>query len=169
MNTDEVMSPPQTEAEPSSSSPPAPKNPPWLVDVDVYLQPEGIEPRFYLETYLPKDSEDRIKFKNHDRPGYTIKFNLHDPHGTGYCFPPNSKRDEAVWSQFGNACPTSERADVFQVQRVVEPDRTTVVVYNENPEPEQGEFGYTLRVTKDDGLNYLALDPGGINQNGGSK
>ena len=166
MNTDEVMSAPQTESETFSSPAQAPKNLAWHVDIDVYLEPEGTQPPFYLETYLPKDANGQIIFENHGRDGFKINFNLHDPHSTGYCFPSNSKKDEAVWSELGDgACPSSAKADVLKVLRV-EPGEMTVVVYNRNPEPAQGEFGYTLRVTKDDGLNYLALDPGGINQNG---
>jgi len=73
-----------------------------------------------------------------------------------------------VWSELGaGKCPKPPgKSEVFHAERVLEPERTTLVVLNPNPSPAQGAFGYALRVTKDSGANYLDLDPGGLNQNG---
>ena len=145
--------------------------PSWLVEVDVYLEDADSDPpQFRLETCLPMDPEDPdkvITFHNRGRPGFDIKFNLIDETGQGYSFPPQGKRDEALWSRQGPGCPPdnhNQQWDQFTSVRVIEPDQMTLVVHNKNETIT--EFGYTLRVTKDNGVNYIDLDPGGNNQNG---
>lgn len=124
---------------------------------------------------LPTGPNGELIFRNEGHPGFHIHFNLQDRTGLGYRFPPNSKKNAAVWSQLGSgACPKSEIWEVFHAIRVDQnPDGTTTLVVhnpnprNPNPPPDgQGLFGYTLRVTKDGGSIYLPLDPGGDNQNG---
>ena len=145
---------------------------PWSVDVEVYLEDvtDPKNPKFRLETYLPIDQNDPnqvITFHNCRRPGFEIAFNLFDQTGQDYRFPPQAKRHDALWSKQGAGCPPDnygQQWDEFTVVRVKEPDRLTLVVRNRNETETQ--FGYTLRVTKDDGLTYVDLDPGGGNQNG---
>lgn len=139
-------------------------NDPWVVAVDVWLQPDGSDPPFVLETYLPKNAHGEIVFENHRRDGFIINFNLQDPHGTGYLFPNDLK--EALYSAAGRGCPTNKgQWPQFEARSVTNGNRT-LEVRNRN----QGKqvFGYTLRVTKTGGAPYLDLDPGGENQNGGS-
>jgi hypothetical protein len=143
------------------------KKRPWLVDVDVYLE-DPVGPKFRMETSLPTRGEGDKKvivFENRRRPGFDIKFNLIDESAQGYCFP--RKESEALWSRRGPGCPPvnyGQQWDEFKVERVVEPDRTILVVHNANMT--KTEFGYTLRVTNDDGRTFVDLDPGGSNQNG---
>jgi hypothetical protein len=140
----------------------------WLIDVDVYLEEASDPPKFHLETCLPMDDEDVISFHNRGRPGFRIRFNLFDETAEGgYLFPPPNKKDEALWSKVGEGCPPDNYNDQwreFTVVRVGQPDRTTLLVRNLNET--ETKFGYTLRVTRDDGDTYVNLDPGGDNQNG---
>ena len=143
---------------------------PWNVSVDVTLN--SINPvSFTIDSKdLPKGSNGDLIFKNDGKPGFHINFNFTDGTGLGYRFPPNKNKDEAVWSQVGsNACPQSASSDVFHAIGVDEPARLTLTVNNPNPSPAQGKFGYTLRVTNDEGTTYLPLDPGGDNMNGSSR
>ncbi len=138
----------------------------WLIQVDVYLEDAASDPaKFRLESCLPMDLQGVITFHNRGRPGFEILFNLIDETNSGYCFPPNRKRDDALWSRQGPGCPPKDYGqqwDQFEVVRVVEPDRTTLVVHNKNDFVT--EFGYTLRVTNDGGVTFVDLDPGGLNQ-----
>ena len=143
---------------------------PKKVEVEVILESDNpvnfrVEP---VNNSLPTGPNGELIFDNDHHPGFQVWFYLNDRNGLGYTFPPNSKKHQAVWSELGNgACPKPPgKSDVFHVERVIEPDRRTLVVLNPNPSPAQGPFGYTLRVTKDGGATYLDLDPGGLNQNG---
>ena len=142
---------------------------PKKVDVDVILESDNpvqfqVEP---TNKSLPRGPGGELIFNNDHHPGFHVWFHLKDPNSLGYLFPKNSKKHEAVWSELGNgACPQAAKSEVFDALRVLEPERDVLVVLNPNPSPPQGSFGYTLRVTKDDGASYLALDPGGLNQNG---
>ena len=139
---------------------------PWTVDVDVYLESDGSKPKFRIESYLQNQPNGDLVFYNNGRPGFIIFFHLHDETNSSYLFPSPSLKDEALWSKEGKGCPPDDYGrqwDQFTALRV-EPDRKTLVVRNLNDTKIQ--FGYTLRVTKDDGAHYLPLDPGGDNQNG---
>lgn len=117
---------------------------------------------------LPKDSDGNLVFHNDHHPGFKVEFELDDKLELGYLFPPNSNKQDAVWSKLGKgACPKSAAHEVFKVQSV-RPHRRSVIVLNPNSSDSNtlGDFGYTLRVTKTDGAPYLDLDPGGVNQNG---
>jgi hypothetical protein len=152
---------------------------PWLVQVDVYLSDDTTDPpEFQIESCLPRvthtvgnKNEEYLVFDNHWRPGFRILFQLHDmtnmdDPANGYRFPHQAK--DAVWSQQGDKCPTEHcTPEVFVPVRVMEPDGTTLVVDFRN-ETNIGKFRYTLRVTKDDGQNFLELDPGGTGNNGSS-
>ena len=150
---------------------------PWLVQVDVYLEDDTTTPpTFRVESCLPNKvrqfggrDEKYLVFENNLRPGFKILFQLHDltTHG-GYTFP--RRPDDAVWSKIGEDCPhagTSEGNEVFDPVRIIEPDRTTLVVRFENTNP-IGDFRYTLNVTKTGERPFLELDPGGTGMNGQS-
>ena len=143
---------------------------PWNVSVDVTLN--SINPvSFTIDSKdLPKGGNGDLVFKNDGKPGFHISFNFTDATGLGYRFPPNKNKEEAVWSQLGSGvCPQASCSDVFHAIGVNEPARTTLTVNNPNPSPAQGKFGYTLRVTSDEGKTFLSLDPGGDNMNGSSR
>jgi hypothetical protein len=73
---------------------------------------------------------------------------------------------EGLWSRRGAGCPPKDydkQWGEFSTVRVADNGMTLVV---RNLNETQTPFGYTLRVTNDDGAHYLALDPGGDNQNG---
>jgi hypothetical protein len=162
-NRNEVMALPESSSETARANASVRPPDPWIVDVDVYLEPEGTDPPFQMETYLPINSANEIEFQNHLRDGFIIKFNLKDPHNTGYLFP--GDKDEALYSAKGTGCPTSKgQWGQFKAIEVVKPGNKTLVVRNLNQSGHQGQFGYTLRVTN--GTKWRDLDPGGDNQNG---
>ena len=144
----------------------------WKVQVDVYLEDDTTDPpRFRIETCLPcydaKPGDKIMVFNNNGRPGFEIHFHLHDLTMQGYRFA--RSRDDAVWSRIGDDCPTTEAHEVFEVERVVEPDGTMLVVRNENDRRNNkplGRFRYTLNVTTTGREPYLPLDPGGDDLNG---
>lgn len=135
---------------------------PWDVDLDVYLQPPGSDPPAKVETCLERNSGKRIRFQNRGRPGFVIRFHLHDELNRGYRFLPDP--NDAVWSQAGRKCPDAPVWDVFKPIQV-DRSRTVLEVFNENPRPAIGRFQYSLRVCRD-GEPPLLLDPPGDNQNG---
>ncbi len=139
---------------------------PWSVAVDVYLKSDGRSPDFKVESFLQSKVGGDLVFHNHGRPGFNVIFHLHDQTGSGYRFPDDKDKREAVWSRYGDICPRTEVFDVFTARTVFN-DGKTLVAFNENPKPAKGAFKYTLRVTMDGGESYLPLDPGGVNQNGG--
>jgi hypothetical protein len=139
---------------------------PWKCEVDIYLQPQGSDPPFELQTCLEMNSAKRIIFKNRRRPGFVIKFRLHDDLNPGYHFP--SDPTQAIWSQVGTECPKTQVWEVFEPLSV-EDAGMTLVVYNENPKPAIGNFKFSLRVTKGNGPPFLLLDPGGTDNNGANK
>ena len=162
-NRDEVITLPEAASETARAKTSLRPPEPWVVDIDVYLEPEGVDPPFFLETILPVNSDGEIVFQNHLRDGFIINFNLKDPEETGYLFPDDE--DEALYSSKGKGCPTSKgQWGQFKAMEVVKPANTTLVVRNLNQSGQQGQFGYTLRVT--DGSKWRELDPGGDNQNG---
>ncbi len=148
------------------------KGEPWQVQIDVYL--DSVRPlKFRVESCLPQkdqNGEKYVIFENKLRPGFRILFQLHtmkeeDPATEGYTFP--KRADDAIWSRKGADCPTEYCADkVFQPERVLEPDQTTLVVRFENTEA-IGDFRYTLNLVKS-GADPLQLDPGGTGMNGQS-
>jgi hypothetical protein len=139
---------------------------PWDVDVDVYLYAEDHDPPFRIDSYLQAEPGKDLVFNNRRRPGFVVKFHIHDETGEGYLFPKTKDEDAALWSKMGEGCPPQDYGkqwDEFYVQRIFE-SRQTLVVRNLNKTATK--FGYTLRVTKDDGKTFRDLDPGGDNQNG---
>jgi hypothetical protein len=164
-NRDEVIELPESASETARANTSVQPPDPWVVDIDVYLEPEGSDPPFFLETILPVNSDGEIVFQNHLRDGFILKYNLKDPYETGYLFPDD--KEEALYSSKGKGCPSSKgQWGQFKAEEVVKPGNTTLIVRNRNQSGHTGQFGYTLRVTKDKGATYLPLDPGGDNQNG---
>ena len=144
---------------------------PWKVQLDVYLEDDSDPPKFRVESCLPsyeaKPGDKILEFHNNNRPGFEIHFHLHDLTGKGYKFPRNE--DDAVWSQIGDQCPTTEMHEVFEPKRVVQPDQTMLVVQNDNDKKSGnpiGRFRYTLNVSTTGSRPYLPLDPGGDDLNG---
>jgi hypothetical protein len=150
----------------------------WEVVIDVYLNSVGPAPdyqaNFDIQTCLPTeldgiDPNPHVYFFNEGRPGFNIMFRLFDNTnggaGSNYRFPKN--KDDAVWSQLGETCPTAACDDVFPNKHTVVQDATTLVVFNPNQEGCLGEFRYTLNVSIGGDAPYVHLDPGGNNMNGG--
>jgi hypothetical protein len=138
---------------------------PWEVDVDVYVYCEDHDPPFRIDSYLQAVPHGDLVFNNRHRPGFIVKFHLHDESGEGYQFPRPPDEKEALWSKAGVGCPPANYGqweEFFSLR--IENNRQTLVVRNLNKTTTK--FGYTLRVTKDDGATYRDLDPGGDNQNG---
>lgn len=147
------------------------------VDVDVYIDDPKSKPPIFRVVGSPKNNpplpigpDRELEFENNGHKGFRIHFNLQgDTHG--FFFPPNSKKREAIWSEFGSEeCPKGPDGvwEVFkpiEVKKVAQ-ERRTLVVHNKNECEDVGQFLYTLRVTKDKGVTYLPLDPGGNNKNG---
>lgn len=141
---------------------------PWTVEVDVHLKSDDDpnNPLFTIGSVIKKGSgaDGKLVFNNNGRPGFKLLFEFHDDTRKGYTFP--AREQDAVWSQLGaNACPRSQVWDVFEPVKVFA-DGKKLTVRNPNPSPAQGEFTYSLRVTKDNGKTFLLLDPGGVNENG---
>ena len=139
---------------------------PWQVDVDVYLYDSGATPPFKIESYLQADKKnDNLQFHNRGRHGFLINFHLHDETGKNYQFPKPADKAEALWSSMGPGCPPPNCGQwkEFTAERIIQ-NRSVLVVRNLNETVT--EFGYTLRVTNDDGATYRDLDPGGDNWNG---
>jgi hypothetical protein len=159
----------------------------WAVDVDVYLYSvgPGDHADFEVVSCLPVDKEapdphGRIVFQNNGRPGFTVNFRLFDNtnkgEGSGYVFPnppgPKHVSDPekwAMWSRIGEGCPPADYADQWEefASTDVIDEGTTLVVRNLNQT--RTLFGYTLRVTNNDGASFVNLDPGGHNMNGSSR
>ena len=140
-------------------------------DVRINVRIDSVNPlRFSVDPVsngLPKDPNGNIKFKNKkDEDGFRIFFDLVNP-PEDYVWPDDDEIAEAVWSKIGTQCPQQGVWDVFTPVRS-DNNRKTLVVDNLNPSPAQGEFHYTLRVVNGRG-EYLNLDPGAINQNGGEQ
>jgi hypothetical protein len=148
---------------------------PWEIDVDVYLKSVGPPADFQMKACLPIDKTNKnLYFYNEGRPGFIINFHLYDNTnngaGSGYVFPnppapPNKESEWALWSRQGPGCPPKDHGQwaEFTSQNVKDQGQTLVVV---NKNETVTEFGYTLRVTNDDGQKFVDLDPGGYNQNG---
>jgi hypothetical protein len=136
--------------------------------VDVYLHSET-PGDFTVESYLQDPNSKKLTFWNNGHPGFNVTFNLHDETGLGYRFPGPPHDKNAIWSELGSTgCPSSPGSwAVFPANRIsVKGGGDTMTAYNPNPAPAQGDFRYTLNVTKNNGANYLPLDPAGNNQNG---
>ncbi|HUG45047.1 MAG TPA: hypothetical protein VMK31_00865 [Sphingomicrobium sp.] len=147
---------------------------PREVHVDVIVTP-GNNPPFKFETAdLPMVPDNHLKFNNCNHPGFCVHYDLKDP-PAGYRFPdstmfpsepPGQHLKAALYCKVNSTCPTSP-STWGQFEAVeVKNNGNTLVVHNRNQSAAQ--FGYTLRVTNDNGKTFLDLDPVGTNSNGPS-
>ena len=135
-----------------------PKGDPWMVQVDVILDPSTRT--FKFETDLPKGEKNKLFFYNEGHPGFVITFHLKDP-TYDYRFPEDL--DEALFSVDEAVCPTEHgQWNQFKAKAITDNGRNLVV---RNHNKDKVEFGYTLRVTQD-GTEFWNLDPIGGNENG---
>lgn len=148
---------------------------PWQAEIDVTLTSAGPPAEFQIQTCLPVDENGNIIFGNNGRPGFNLTFRLYDNtnnnQGSGYAFPQGVSEADAVWSVLGQSgCPSEGAWEVFPKESIsVEDEGATLVVSNPNPGPTpQGNFRYTLNVVKAGTTSYVAIDPGGTNNNGGT-
>lgn len=140
------------------------------VRVKVVLHAPGDPQPFHFESEdLPIGEQNRIYFSNcGKRRGFMIHYDLDDTKRPGYRFPTrqqhgNTYLEQALWATETGGCPTGKATwPVFRAVRE-ERDGGTLVVRNTNLEVQ--DFFYTLRVVQ--GTDWLDLDPGGSNQNGG--
>ena len=124
-------------------------------------------PPFTLDTSLPKTNKGNLKFKGGKKDGFLISFELNDPFNV-YTWGPDPA--QALWSTSQAVCPDGPgQWDQFTTQGTdgITNGGMTLQVWNKN-ETEQ-DFGYTLRVTRDGGANYVDLDPIGTNENSNLK
>jgi hypothetical protein len=153
----------------------------WGIEVDVVLTDVGPPAKYTIDTYLPLENDPndknhkRIIFHNAGRAnGFTVNFQLYDNtndgKGSGYYFPnppdphdPGDPGQWPLWSQKGAGCPPPGQWSEFQAVGISE-DCLTLIVENLNQT--ETLFGYALRVRDDNG-NFVTLDPGGNNMNGG--
>jgi hypothetical protein len=141
------------------------KGPPWEVDVDVYVYAEDHDPPFLIESYLQTAQNGNLQFHNRGRDGFNVRFTLHDLSNQGYQWPRPNEVAQALRSQQGEGCPPANCGhwDQFEPKSIIH-NRKVLIVRNLNEY--EAKFGYTLRITKDDGATYRELDPGGDNWNG---
>ncbi|MES2002579.1 MAG: hypothetical protein V4444_09765 [Pseudomonadota bacterium] len=145
------------------------------VNVTVIHKP-GATPNVELVSDDLPIVDGNLVFKNDANDGFFVRFNL-DPTTLGKYYFPNTK-DEALFvkvNQGGTAeCPKSGTWDGFRPHKLDNGNKT-LVVFNKNGKlpanKKEERFSFTLRVREDkfSGTDFLELDPGGINQNGGVK
>lgn len=155
-----------------------PQKTPSEVHVKVILDLPGSSPPdrppFHFETKdLPMGPENFLVFRNQHHPGFLIHFDLDDTLNPGYRFPekslfpvspPDQNLDAALYCAAQPPCPMSPSKWGQFIAKEVSNDGMTLKVLNRNDSPRN--FWYTLRVTKDAGVSYGNLDPGGGNENG---
>jgi len=133
------------------------------VTVIVHLDLSSTPP-FTLETSLPKTGQGYLKFEKGKKDGFMISFELDDPDNV-YTW--GSDPTKALWSTSQATCPTaSGQWGQFTAQEITNGGMTLKVL---NKNETKQDFGYTLRVTRDNGANYVGLDPIGSNQNGNTR
>lgn len=142
------------------------------VSVEVHIdEPDANPPKFrFTSNDLTVGPDNELTFKDGtDHSGFDIHFKLAEPR-RGYYFPGPAipgHLDEALYVSPGRGCPKSaHKWEQFEAV-AVNGRNTELTVHNKNKF--KAEFGYTLRVTNDNGASYLALDPIGTNQNGNVK
>lgn len=147
------------------------------LDIKVYVEnPKSEPPKFRLECQeleiKPGKKHDFI-FRNPEGcDGFLLRFILQgDAHG--YRFPRDAGL--AMYSAKGIGCPTEPGHWHQFVPLEVKSGDKILIVRNYNRKGHEGDFGYTLRLTKNPNDydmpedEFLLLDPGGFNGNGGPK
>lgn len=137
------------------------------VKVSVFLHP-GEDPPFHLECpelKLNRDNNHAV-FDNDGHDGFLLNYALEEP-SHGYFFPDDSSA--ALWCHKRAECPSSKAQwGQFKAREVMTGNKV-LVVRNLNQKGHEGNFSYTLRVTKQPSARdpeCLDLDPGGTNNNG---
>jgi hypothetical protein len=139
-----------------------------VVNIKVDLKSDGNPPVFDLVPTPPlpkwKNKENDFIFENNGADGFLLNFTLHG-NALGFRFPDDTH--EALYSAQGAGCPASRgQWDQFEATEVTGGNKTLVV---RNHNQYEAEFGYTLNVqrigAKGD-VEWLPLDPGGLNKNG---
>lgn len=141
------------------------------VDVQVVLAPPGSKQPYHFESKdVPIDKDNVIYFHNcGSNKGFVVNYNVDDKLNPGFFFPTQNHNgdnylDQALWAAQSSNCPTQPcKWSVFEAARV-DGNGKTLVVTNKNEISQ--DFAYTLRVVK--GTDWLNLDPGGANRNGGT-
>jgi len=142
---------------------------PKQANVDVIVTPDSTQPagvRFELSSDLGSSNE--LTFKNDNKPGFDLNFNLVDKDNTGCKFMKDPQ--EAMWVQVAAPgtpppCPTSPSYwDQFEAKNVSKND-TLLTVRNLNEYVQM--FAFSLRFTKPGWPDPILYDPIGNNQNGG--
>lgn len=142
---------------------------PMEVHVKLFVTPGDPNGDFHFETTdLPMGPNNHLYFRNCGNDGFYVYYDIQSG---GYRFPDfgisNKWKKEALYSQAQSGCPASEgQWGQFETKDVTNSGQT-LVVWNKNRTKQ--DFGYTLRVTNDNGASYLPLDPGGTNENGSFK
>ena len=139
---------------------------PLEVHVQVFIHPGESNGDFHFEsTDIPMGLKNHLYFRNFGYPGFYVHYDIQ---GTDYVFPDAKMAgdylNEALFCHAQTMCPTTKSVWGQFTAIEVLPGGKTLVVHNKNDA--KNNFAYALRVTKDNGSNYLPLDPGGTNWNG---
>jgi hypothetical protein len=135
--------------------------------VTVELEISSVPPFTLISDLHPKNGKkNQLVFRKGKKDGFVIRYELSDPNNV-YSF--GSDPSEALYSSEAPGCPSTKGQWEQFYALCIEDNGQTLVVHNKN-EPTNGsqDFGYTLRVTRDNGKNYMNLDPIGSNQNSNS-
>lgn len=144
------------------------------VNVTVIYKP-GANPNVELVSDDLPIVDGNLVFKNDGNDGFFVRFNLDPTSLKEYCFP--NAKEKSLFVQVNQGvtgeCPGEGSWDGFRPHKL-DLHNKTLVVFNKNgklPNNKREErFSFTLRVNKDkfSDSDFLDLDPGGINQNGGA-
>ena len=140
------------------------------VNVKVVLHAPGSNPPFHFESNdLPIGNKDVIYFSNCGKfKGFRVHYELDNSKNPTFLFPTQQTNGPdhlgmALWVEQSSSCPNHAcKWDVFEAKNVTNGGLTLIV---KNTNEDVAEFFYTLRLTN--GTDWLDLDPGGMNQNGG--
>jgi len=138
------------------------------VTVKVILHPASDPKPFHFETSdLPMGPDNHLYFRNCVKGDhFRVHYVLDNSARPGFLFPTGSGTAhllEALWVHKSTACPTSACTWNEFEAKSVEQGGLELIVKNKNDD--RAQFCYSLRVT--DGSQWLLLDPGGTNGNGG--
>ena len=141
------------------------------VEVHVSVVIDNVSPlAFHFETTdLPMGPNNVLYFRN-CKQGQNFLVNYELVGAPGYRFP--QTLNDAIYSKVGSKtdCPTATGTwGQFTPEKLMSssgPGGQDRILQVRNKNSSQNEFAYTLRAT--DGSNWLTIDPGGVNGNGGA-
>ena len=142
----------------------------YEVEVHVSVVIDSVSPlAFHFETTdLPMGSNNVLYFRNCKR-GQDFLVNYELVGAPGYRFP--QTLGDAIYSKVGSKtdCPSTNGIwGQFTPEKLMSssgPGGTDRILQVRNRNDTPADFAYTLRAT--DGTNWLNIDPGGVNGNGG--